>query len=81
MRSNITINYVIDWDNAGVLGRDCSASIRRIRESIWIGGHAVNGGEGAHFLSHVFDPFLTGNTPSTAGVHPTGKKKDRSTSF
>ena len=25
--------------------------------------------------------FLTGCTPSTAGVHPTGKKKDRSTLF
>ena len=37
---------------------------------------AMNKDEGAHFLSHVFDPFLTGSTPSTAGVRPTGKKKD-----
>ena len=41
----------------------------------------MNREEGAHSLSHVFDPFLTGSTPSTAGVCPFGKKKDRSTSF
>ena len=37
---------------------------------------ALNIEEGAYFLSHIFDLFLTGSTPSTAGVHPTGKKKD-----
>ena len=36
----------------------------------------MNRDEGAHFSSHAFDPFLTGSTPSTAGVRPTGKKKD-----
>ena len=36
---------------------------------------------GAHFLSHVFDPFLIGSATFTVGVHSTGKKKDRSTSF
>ena len=36
--------------------------------------------EGAHFVSHIFDSFLTGSTPSTVGVRPTGKKMDRSTS-
>ena len=28
----------------------------------------MNRDERAHFLSHVFDPFLTGSTPSTACV-------------
>ena len=41
----------------------------------------MNRDEGVHFLSHVFDPFLTGRMPSMAGVHSTGKKKDQSTSF
>ena len=36
---------------------------------------------GAHFLSHVFDPFLISSATFTVGVHSTGKKKDRSTSF
>ena len=37
--------------------------------------------EGAHFLSQIFDNFLTDSTPSTVDVRPTGEKKDRSTSF
>ena len=41
----------------------------------------MNRDEGVHFLSHIFDPILTDSTPSTTGVRPTGKKKDRSTSF
>ena len=78
-------NY--DWDNAKILGKDqeCNASIKKIRESMWIsrrGPQAMNRDKGAHLLSHIFDPFLTGSTPSTtAGVRPIGKKKDRSTSF
>ena len=44
-------------------------SISIICESMWIrrrGPQAMNRDEGAHFLSHPFDPFLTGSTPSTA---------------
>ena len=77
-------NHVIDWNNAKILGKECYTGIMRIREFMWIrrrGPQAMNRDKGAHFLSHVFDPFLTGSTPSTAGVRPTGKKKDRSTSF
>ena len=65
------------------LVKECNASIRRILESMLIrrrGPQAMNRDEGANFLSHAFDPFLTGSTPSTAGVRPTGKK-NRSTSF
>ena len=35
----------------------------------------------AYPTSSGCNPFLTVNTPSTAGVRPTGKKKDQSTSF
>ena len=45
----------------------------------WRGPQVMNRDEGAHFLSHIFDPFLTGSAPSTAGVYSTGKRKDRST--
>ena len=79
-----TTMLLIDWDNAKILGKECITSIERIRESMWTrrrGPQAMNRDEGEHFLSHVFDPFLTGSTPSTAGVRPTGKKKDRSKSF
>ena len=80
----VLYNHVVDWDNAKILGKECNASIRWIRESMWIrrrGPQAMNRDEGANFLSHVFDPFLTSSTPSTVSVRPTGKKKDRSTSF
>ena len=80
----VQYNHVIDWDNAKILSKECNTSIRRINESMWIrrrGPQAMNRDEGSHFLSHVFDPFLTCSTPSTAGVRPTGKRKDRSTSF
>ena len=80
----VRYNHGIDWDNAKILGKECITSIGRIRESMWTrrrGPQAMNRDEWAHFLSHVFDSFLTGSAPSTAGVRPTGKKKDRSTSF
>ena len=80
----VQYNHVIDWNKAKIPGKECNTNIRRIRESMWIrrkGPQAMKREEGAHFLSHVFDPFLTGSTLSTVGVHPTGKKKDRSTSF
>ena len=70
--------------NAKILDKESDNNIRRIRESMWIrrrGPQVMNRDEGAHFLSHVFDPFLTGSAPSTAGVHSTGNRKDRSTSF
>ena len=76
----VQYNHVINWDSAKILGKECNTSIRRICESMWIrrrGPQAMNRDEGAHFLSHVFDPFLTGSTPSTAGVRPTGKTEDR----
>ena len=74
----VQYNHVIDWDNAKILGKGCNASIRRICESMWVrrrGPQAMDRDEGAHFVSHVFDPFLTGSTPSTAGVLPTGKRR------
>ena len=67
--------YVIDWDNAKILGKECNTSIRKICESMWIirrGPQAMNRDEGAHFWSNIFDPFLTGSTPSTVGVRPSG---------
>ena len=70
-------NYIIDWDNAKILGKECNMSIRRICESMWIrkrGPQGMNRDEGAYFLSHIFNLFLTGSTPCTVGVCPTGKK-------
>ena len=75
-------NHVIDWENAKILEKECNASIRKIRESMWIrriGPQAMNRDKGAHFFSHIFDPFLTGRAPSTAVVRSTGKRKDRPT--
>ena len=54
--------------------------IRRICESVLIRRkrpQIMNKDEGAHFLSYVFNPILTGSTPSAAGVRPIGNKCDQ----
>ena len=65
-------NHVINWQDAKVLYKECNARSRHICESIWIRKSAPNTmtrDEGAHFLSHVYDPLLTSSsstrTPST----------------
>ena len=68
-----TIMYhVINWQEAKVLCKECNARSRHIREAIWIRKRApntMNRDEGAHFLSHLYDPLLTSSatvrTPST----------------
>ena len=65
-------NHVINWQEAKVLCKECNARSRHIREAIWIRKRApntMNRDEGAHFLSHLYDPLLTSSatvrTPST----------------
>ena len=65
-------NHVINWQDAKVLCKECNMRSRHIRESIWIRKRApntMNRDEGAHFLSHIYDPLLTSSsstrTPST----------------
>ncbi|XP_072041401.1 uncharacterized protein [Amphiura filiformis] len=61
-------NHVIDWNNAKILGKECNANIRRINESIWIrrrGPNVMNRDDGAHHLSHVYDPLLTQYEPDS----------------
>ena len=65
-------NHVINWQEAKVLCKEYNARSRHIREAIWIRKRApntMNRDEGAHFLSHLYDPLLTSSatvrTPST----------------
>ncbi|XP_072039787.1 uncharacterized protein [Amphiura filiformis] len=49
-------NHVINWDDTKVLQKECDASTRFIRESIWIrkrGPAVMNRDDGAYHLSHV----------------------------
>ena len=65
-------NHVINWQDAKVLCKECNVRSRHIHKFIWIRKRApnsMNRDEGAHFLSHVYDPLLTSSsstrTPST----------------
>ena len=60
-------NHVINWKDAKVLDKECNTGARHIRESIWIrkrSPNTMNRDEGAHFLSHVYDPLLGASAPS-----------------
>ena len=65
----VQLNHVISWQDAKILDKECDRDVRHIKESIWIRKRApntMNRDEGAHYLSHVYDPLLT--TP-TSGDH------------
>ena len=76
-------NHVINWQDAKVLDKECDRDVRHIKEAIWIRRRApstMNRDEGAHFLSHVFDPLLTTDTP-TSGDHRRSRRLDLPPSF
>ncbi len=54
-------NHIINWKEAKVLTTETDKGARHIKESIWIrkASNTMNRDEGAHQLSHVYDPFLT----------------------
>ena len=54
-------NHVIDWDNSRILCKESIRRTRHIREAIWIrrkSPNVMNRDEGAHYLSHVYDPLI-----------------------
>ena len=59
-------NHVINWQYAKILAKECVSDVRYIKEAIWITRRApntMNRDEGAHYLSHVYDPLLA--TPTS----------------
>ena len=70
-------NHMINWDDTKVLQKECDASTRFIRESIWIrkrGPAVMNRDEGAYHLSHVYDPLLKTTPPGDGAVLPAAKR-------
>ena len=68
-------DHVIDWEEAGIVGREANRYKRWIKEAIAIRkqGKTMNRDEGQYNLSHVFDDLLTadkssGNTASSSRV-------------
>ena len=74
-------NHVIKWEDSRILTKESNVAARRIRESIEIrkkGRNTMNRDEGAHLLSHLYDPLLTrpnGTTPSRDEA-PVVRRKD-----
>ena len=69
-------NHVINWQDAKVLCKECNVRSRHIRESIWIRTRApntMNRDEGAHFLSHIYNPLLTSS--SSTRTSSTGRRQ------
>ena len=60
-------NHVINWQDVKILDKEYDRDVRHIKEAIWIRRRAprtMNRDEGAHFLSHIFDPLLTTDRPT-----------------
>ena len=76
-------NHIINWQDAKVLCKECNVRSRRIREAIWIRKRApntMNRDEGAHFLSHIYDPLLTSS--KITRTPPSGdRRKEKSDQF
>ena len=60
-------NHVIKWDDGRIITREDNRSARQVRESIWIrrnsttgdtSKHLMTSDEGAHNLSHLYDPLI-----------------------
>ena len=71
-------NHVINWQDAKVLCKECNHRSRLIREAIWIrkrAPHTMNRDEGAHYLSHIYDPLLTSSTSTRASPHDDRRKQ------
>lgn len=63
-------NHVINWDGASVLAKEDHQLTRKIREAIWIRKKSplvMNRDEGAHYISHVYDPLLSSRTAPSGG--------------
>ena len=57
----VQFNHVINWEDAKVLQMESNSDARFIRESLWIrkrNTKTMNRDEGAHYLSHIYDPLL-----------------------
>ena len=77
-------NHVINWQDAKVLCKECNTRSRHIREAIWIrrrAPHTMNRDEGAHFLSHVYDPLLTSSVPVRTPPSGDHRKLDQASHF
>ena len=77
-------NHVINWQDAKVLCKECNTRSRHIREAIWIrkrAPHTMNRDEGAHFLSHVYDPLLTSSAPVRTPPSGDHRKLDQASHF
>ena len=73
-------NHVINWQDAKILAKECVADVRHIKEAIWIRRRApntMNRDEGAHYLSHVYDPLLA--TPTSGSRR--NRRSDQVPSF
>ena len=73
-------NHVINWQDAKILEKECVADVRHIKEAIWIRRRApntMNRDEGAHYLSHVYDPLLA--TPTSGSRR--NRRSDQVPSF
>ena len=72
---------MIKWEDSRILTKESNVAARRIRESIEIrkkGRNTMNRDDGAHLLSHLYDPLLTrpnGTTPSRDEA-PVVRRKD-----
>ena len=77
-------NHIINWQDAKVLCKECNTRSRHIREAIWIrkrAPHTMNRDEGAHFLSHVYDPLLTSSAPVRTPPSGDHRKLDQASHF
>ena len=73
-------NHVINWQDAKILEKECVADVRHIKEAIWIrrcAPNTMNRDEGAHYLSHVYDPLLA--TPTSGSRR--NRRSDQVPSF
>ena len=62
------------------LAKECVSDVRHIKEAIWIRRRApntMNRDEGAHYLSHVYDPLLA--TPTSGNRR--NRRSDQVPSF
>ena len=74
-------NNVINWKEARVITTENNQGARHIKEAIHIRKTAksMNWEEGAHQLSHVYDPIL--RKPPSVGQHKSGRLDKPSTSL
>ena len=69
-----TENYIIDWEEATIIGRESDRTTRWIREAVKIRQEAqdvMNRDEGVFLLSHVYDDLLL--SAATTAATPSGQ--------